>query len=470
MAVAEAVGNTSRALAGLAACALLGMGLLACKKTHPPGHVPLEPIDAKSVRVDVRTLTGVDPGGLAMLLQADSKVAAFAAHAAQGKADDDAKAKAVCEALQARKRQRAFDEWSRIDARDGPPLTASATLAAIARDDARRQLYPLELSALAVASLRSLGVPALVAEVYRYPNERKPVDASGRLGYYAALVPVAAGTPPRVYDAYGGRNIAPKAGDYAVLNDAQAIGAALAIRALHRLNNALDPKGALVDSAAALELLPASASAHSVRAAVALTRAEDLGGAAELETAVKLRNDAARHNNRAMHALGVGNILLGNQELKLALADAPDYALANLMQAAAYLMMQERELARTTLEQVERLDPTLAQLPQIWAQLYAQAGDTDQALRFAQEAVRRKPNDPQPLFILARIEASTGRDADVRTHARELLTHVPAEDRERRKRTLQLALGAEIFDEPAKPGAPTPGDATNTPPHAPAAP
>jgi tetratricopeptide (TPR) repeat protein len=457
--VAEGVGNMRRLLAGFAALALLGTGLQGCKRTHSPGQVPLEPIDAKAVRADVRVLTGVDPGGLANLLQADSKVTAFAARAAQGKGDDDAKAKAVCEALQARKRKRAFDEWSRIDARDGPPLTASATLAAIALDDARRELYPLELTALAVASLRSLGVPALVAEVYRYPNERTPVDASGRLGYHAALVPAGGGKPARVYDAYGGRGVAPKAGDYAVLNDAQAIGAALAIRALHRLNSALDPKGALEDSAAALKLLPASASAHSVRAAVALTRPDDLGGAGELETATKLRSDAARHNNLAIHALALGNILVGNKELTLALAEAPDYALANLMQATSYLMIQERDLARAKLEHVERLDPTLAQLPQIWAQLYAQTGDTDQALRFAQEAVRRKPNDPQPWFILARIEASAGRDADVRKHARELLTHVPAEDRDRRKRTVQMALGSGIFDEPAKPDASTPGAA-----------
>lgn len=467
--MAEAVGNTRRLLAGFAAFALLSAGPQGCKKTHPPGQVPLEPIDAKSVRADVRALTGVDPGGLANLLQAESQVAAFAARAARGKADDAAKASAVCDALQARKRKRAFDEWSRIDARDGPPLTAAATLAAIARDDARRELYPLELTALAVASLRSLGVPALVAEVYRYPNERTPVDASGRFGYHAVVVPAGGGKPARVYDVYGGRSVAPKAGDYAVLNDAQAIGAALAIRALHRLNNALDPKGALADSAAALELLPASASAHSVRAAVALTRPDDLGGAGELETAAKLRSDAARHNNLAIHALAVGNILLANKELALALADAPDYALANLMQATSYLMIQERELARAKLEQVERLDPTLAQLPQIWAQLYGQAGDNDQALRFAQEAVRRQPNDPQPLLILARIEANAGRDADVRKHAREILTHVPAEDRDRRKRTVQMTLGSEIFDEPAKADASTPSAATKAQPTVPAA-
>src|SRR5690242_9118846 len=63
--------------------------LLACGKSnkHPPGQVPLEPIDAASARIDVRTLSGLDPGDLARLLEPDAEVAAFAARAVQGAAN-----------------------------------------------------------------------------------------------------------------------------------------------------------------------------------------------------------------------------------------------------------------------------------------------------------------------------------------------------------------------------------------------
>jgi Tfp pilus assembly protein PilF len=442
---------------GAAACSACGKG------KHPPGKVPLEPIDASSARIDVRTLTGVDPGELAKLLESDAKVAAFAARAAKSAKDDDAKAKAVRDALQARKRQHAFDEWSRVDLRAEPPATAAATLTAIARDGAELELYPLEIAALGVASLRAVEVPALVAEVYRYPNERTPLDASGRFGYYAAFVPARDGKQGHVYDVYGGRSVEPKAGDYAVLNDAQAIGAALGLRALHELNDLLDVKRALADSAAAVKLLAKSPSAHSVRAAIQLTRSDQLKEAEdELKTALELRDDAGRHNNIAIHALSQGNPFAAQIELTKALKDAPDYALAILMQAALLLMIDERAVARTRLEQVEKLDPSLAQLPQIWAQYYMKSVDPEQALRYAQEGVRRRPNDPQPLYVLARIEHNAGREADARKHAREILTHVAPEDRESRKRILRTSLGTDVFDD-AKPPDSAPAPAAPAP-------
>jgi tetratricopeptide (TPR) repeat protein len=441
----------------LAVLALLvggGGGWLAYSKAHkqhPPGQVPLEPIDAESARIDVRTLTELDPGPLAQLLEANDQVAAFAQRAAAGKSGDAAQAQAICDALKARKSKRAFVEWSRVDARMGGPLTAAETLSALAEDSAERQLYPLELSALAVASLRSLGVPAMIAEVYRYPNERVPVDPSGRFGYFAALIPAHAGKPTHVYDAYGGRTSQPLPVDYVVLNDAQAIGAALAIRAIDRLNNSFDPDGALLDSAAALKLLPNSPSAHTARAGVVLTRADGgTDGTEELEIAAKLRPDAARHANLGTRALAQGAIIPATQELRKALDETPDYAQAVLMQAAAFMMIPESALAHQRLEDAEKLDPTLGQLPQLWAQWYSNAGVPLEALRYAREAVKRRPNDPQPLFVLARIELKLGYEEEVHKHARDILERVPPADRERRSAMLLGAFGPTALDPPAK--------------------
>jgi tetratricopeptide (TPR) repeat protein len=429
--------------------------------SHKPGQVPLAPIEADVLRQDVRALTGVDPGQFAQLFEADDKLSAFAERAARGAASPDAKAKAICAALQERKRKQAFVAWSRAEPRDGVPLTASATLAAIERDAARRELYPLELSALAAAALRSLGVPALLAEVYRYPNERTALDPTGRLGYHALFVPTAEGSAAagKLYDPYGGRSEPPRPGDYAVLNDAQAVGAALTIRAIHKLNNASDAKGGLADSEVAVKLLPSSASARSTRAALLLATGGVESGTSELDAAVQLRNDAARHNNLAVFALATNDPNRAAKEVAIALSELPDYALAHATLATVHLMRGERDLARSELEQAERLDRDLGLLPQIWAQLYASSNDFGQAITKAEEAVRRRPKDPQGRLVLAHVYRAAGRYDDMRKQAREILQRTPPDEKERMQTVLRAMLGPTAFEDSTSPSPSDPSGA-----------
>src|ERR1700712_4296281 len=251
---------------------LLGLGVLAAWKLrdpsdHPPGQVPLLPIHAEAARKDLLTLTNLDPEELASLLEPDAAIRSFATRASNGKTTADARAQAVVAALQERAQQRGFVDWSRVEPRVGEPLTAAQTLLAITQNGAERQLYPLELAALGVAALRSLDVPALIAEVYAYPEQKRPLDPSGRFGYFGIFVPEGSEQHGRVYDAYAGRTAAPAAADIAILNDAQAIGAALALRAMNALRNDLEIDKADRDSEAALKLLPKSPSLHAVRAA-----------------------------------------------------------------------------------------------------------------------------------------------------------------------------------------------------------
>jgi Tfp pilus assembly protein PilF len=430
---------------------LLGAGVAGyfwhAKHRFVPGQVPLRAIPADQLAAHVQAIAGVDAGELAELLVPDAKITEFAERAARGKSTAWERGQAIVAALQQRKQKLAFVEWTRVEPRDGPPLVASKTLSTLASDGARRELYPLELAALAVASLRSLDVPALVAEVYRYPDERGALDASGRLGYYAVVIPGDAPQSARLLDAYGGRSSAPAAADYSVLNDAQVVGAALSIRAMHRLKNAFDPDAARADAAAALKLLPRSPSAHSVRAEVWFAAADGApDGTRELEAALQLRADAARHNNLAVHALSEGNREGTVTHLKAALSEAPDYALALVVQGAWFLMLDDITSAFASLERAKKLEPNLALLPQVEAQLHAKIGDIDLALKSAAESVKRRPADPQPLFILARIERSAGHDADMRKHAREILDYVPVADRERRKSMLRSILGQSVFD------------------------
>jgi tetratricopeptide (TPR) repeat protein len=457
---AKSAGPRKRWLAPIAVTALLvaaGSGAFVYHKlhTHAPGQVPLTPVDPEDLRADVRVLAGIDAGDLVQLLHADASVSAFAERAAKGQSTPEAKAKAIVAAIGARKRTQAFVEWPRVDAREGPPLTASATLAAIAKDGARRQLYPLELSALAVASLRSLGVPALIAEVYRYPDERGALDPSGRLGYHAVFLPAASpGGAGHVFDAYAGRTTLPVASDYIVLNDAQALAAAFAIRGLDRLDNALNGKAGLADTEAAVKLSPSSASVRGARAKLLLATGGIDSGTRELDASLQLRNDAARHNNVAVLALVRGDPNAGAKELASALEQLPDYALGHLTLATVHLMRGEFELARAEIEKAERLEPDLPQLPQIWAELYASNNDMDQALVKAQEAVRRRPKDPQARIILARIDRAAGRYDDMRTQARAIMTRAPADEQERMKSLVLEMLGPTALEDNAPVDAP----------------
>jgi tetratricopeptide (TPR) repeat protein len=427
---------------------------------HKPGQVPLAPIDADALRQDVRALTGVDLAEFAQLFEADDKLRAFAERAARGAGSPDAKAKAICAALQERKRKQAFVAWSRTEPRDGVPLMASATLVAIQRDAARRELYPLELSGLAVAALRSVGVPALVAEVYRYPNERTALDPTGRLGYHALFVPTAEGSAAgKLYDPYGGRTETPRPGDYAVLNDAQAVGAALTIRAMHKLNNASDAKGGLADSEVAVKLLPSSASARSTRAALLLATGGVESGTSELDAAVQLRNDAVRHNNVALFALATNDPNRAAKEVAIALSELPDYALAHVTLATVHLMRGERDLARSELEQGERLDHDLGLLPQIWAQFYADGNDFAQAITKSEEAVRRRPKDPQGRLVLAQVYRAAGRYDDMRKQAREILQRTPPDEKERLQAVLRALLGPTALDDSTSPSPSDPSGA-----------
>jgi hypothetical protein len=447
---------------------LLAVGALATwqlrdPSAHPPGQVPLLPLHAAAIRNDLLTLVNLDPGGLVQLLEHDAAVHAFAERASAGKTTADARAQALVAALADRRKQRAFVEWSRVEPRIGAPLTAVETLRALEPNGAERQLYPLELAALGVAALRSLDIPALVAEVYAYDKEPRPLDPSGRFGYFGVFIPDGAGQG-RVYDAYGGRTHAPVATDVAVLNDAQAVGGALALRAMDALRNDLDIAAADRDSSAALKLLPTSPSAHAVRAATLLTVGNPAGkdgqaGKQELLEAQKLRDGAAQRNNLALNALTRQDARGAIKELGDTLTQLPEYALAHVTRATALLILFDYPGARAELELAAKYDPELAFVPQIKAQLLAAEGKSDEAVVEARRAVALNPQDAGSLFILARIEHRLELHADARKHALQIVERTPAAAREDRKGQVRALLGPGIFDDAPKSAAPGAGAA-----------
>ncbi|HEY2732475.1 MAG TPA: hypothetical protein VGI70_00745, partial [Polyangiales bacterium] len=289
------------------------------------GHVPLRPIPPNEVAGHVREIARIDPGEWADPFHTDEALVAFARHVAASKSSAIERADAIVNALQARKQKKAFVEWTRVEPREGPPLTAADTWRSLARDNAQLQRYPFEIASLAVAALRAVDVPAMLVEIYRYPNERAPLDPSGRLGYYGVFVGDAEHNAGRVFDPYGGRTAQPSAKDFVILDDVRAVGAALTLRALQRFDSGGDLAGAWADSDAARKLSPKSPSTHSARAQIWLAKnggAEE--GKRELNEAFTLRSDAARHNNLAIYSLSQMDAASAAGHVKAALDEAPD--------------------------------------------------------------------------------------------------------------------------------------------------
>ena len=447
-------GHSWRVLLWVVVVALLGAGGFAAWQlqrthVHKPGEVPLEPVAAAALREDVRVLSGLDEAELAALLEADPTVVQLAELATAGKQSAQDKAQGVVALLAKRKQAGAFSEWSRVGPRLGAPLTAAATGRAIAQDAAERQLYPLELAALGVAALRSAGVPALVAEVFAYPGDTRPLDPSGHFGYFAVFVPENGGPQGRLYDVYLAHTTVPSPNDVVVLNDAQAVGAALGLRAMDAVRNRQDLESAHRDAQAAVKLLPGSPTTHGVLASVLLTRAEGEAGKAELDKALALRADAPRRNNLALHALTGNDPMLAGRELGDTLKEYPDFAYAHTTRAAASMILMAYQIASDELQLAEKADPQLALVPQLRAQLLAAKGDLNEAVIMGRKAVQQRPSDPQPLFILARIERSLGLKDDMRKHAAQIMELTPLAQREGRKLHLQAVLGEDAFDGPA---------------------
>ncbi|HKU43226.1 MAG TPA: tetratricopeptide repeat protein [Polyangiales bacterium] len=402
-------------------------------------------LDAESLRDRAQKTAGIDVGDAADLLKADDAIESFAERATRGKSTPDDKAKAIVQAIQARAKAQAFVPWSLNEPREAPARTAAQTLQALAKDGAREQLYPLEVAALGVSALRSVDVPAQLVEVYAFAQERAPLDASGRLGYYAV------GVGSHVYDVYGGRSQPPAANDLAAISDEQGLARLLALRGLARLVHAQDPAGALQLVDAASKLAPSSAAVRGARAAVLLATGGKDEGSRELEAAAQLRSGPAQNNNLAMYALATGEVDRAAKLVAAALSAAPDFAAGHLTLASIHLARVERDDARAELTQAERLDPGLPALPMAWAELYAGSGDLMQAEAKAREAVRMRPKSPETHLLLARLHRQAGRYDAMRQEARQVLELAPASQKDQISQVLKAVLGPtalEVSDTP----------------------
>jgi len=416
-------------------------------------EVPFRPLRSNELRGHLRRL-GVEDrvGALRDLLVAGDGIEGLGESAAGS--GPVAKGQAVVAAVRERASAGGFVRWPRSEPRETPILDAAAAFDRIREDGAGFRAYPLEIAAVTVAALRAEGVPAMVAEIAGFPEARAPADPSGKLGYYGvAVFPEGEPDPkatPTVLDPFEGHGESPAPDDVDVLTDLEAVGAAVAHRAVHAAVREGDASRAFELVEAALTLDPRSPSIRSARAAILLVGGGGENARSAFEAAAQLRPDAPRKNDLAALYLAEGDLDRAAREVGAALESRPDYAVARATLAAVHLARGELEAARAELDKAERLDPQLHNLPLYWANYYVAVRDPERAAAKALEAVERRPLEWQRRIQAARVLREVGRYDEMRRQARAALDQVPPAQKERVRQLIldPATLGPTALDEP----------------------
>ncbi len=300
------------------------------------------------------------------------------------------------------------------------------------------------------AALREADVPAMVAEIWSFPGDRRPPDPSGQMGYFGVAVydeEAGEGTPT-LYDPYGGHAQEPEEDGVRILTDVQAVAAIMNLAGLHRIVHDNDPVRALADVQRALRLDRRSPYVRTVRGTVLTQSGGVEEGIAELEAAAQIRPDAPRRNNMGGLFIALQRFDDASREIAAALESHPDFAFAHANFAAIHMAAGEMDGARRQLDEAERLQPGLHVLPLLWAQFHLAARDPEQAVHWAEVAVERQPNNLQAHLAAAQIYGAVGQNGAMRREVQRVLELVPADRREAYRQEIRARLGATALEEP----------------------
>lgn len=436
--------------AALAVVAAIGGGYALWMSRAPSrveGDPPLEPLAIDETRGYMAN-AGVESTTHSDLLVESEAAEKLAQRIRGGSAVE--KARSLARYAKERRKAGAFEPWSFAVPRREEPLTHSEVVSALARDGKKAHLYPLELAALAVAALRTEEVPAMLAEVWAYPDERAPLDPSGQLGYYAVAVysdEVGEGEP-EIVDVYGGRDAKPSPESFRVLNDVQAVSAALVSRAQHALHVDANGGQALRVVEDALELDPRSPSARVTRAMVLVAAQGVEEAKRELESAVSIRGDAPRRVALSSVYVLERDLDRAEREIRAAIEERPGYGIAYLRLAAVQMERGDTSLARESLEEAERIGAAVPELPLLFAQYHVVVGEHDLARARARETLERFGGSWQVQLMAAQIFRATGDDDEMRRAVRAALEAVPEARRDRVREQITQSMGAEALEPP----------------------
>ncbi len=428
---------------------LLGISLLAAgfgawaweRNTPPPA---LDDVSAWSDRQleSVLSAQQVDAGGLEKLLVADDAIEAFAEQAVAGSGDTKAKGQAITQALRARASAQGFKVWSLGEPRPSAPFTAAETLKRIQKDGAREELYPLEVAALAVSALRSVDVPAGIAELVQVPGERAPLEGAGYLGYFVVAIPEGEGV--LWLDPYGGRTLS-GAEKVSRVSDAAAVGAALSLRAIYEVAYAGDPKSALQTSSHALKLAAQLPTVRTARGVIVLSGKMVEQGLQEFTAASQMRADAPRLHNLASAKLMLGDFDGAGADLTRALDKAPDFAAARATLGAISMLRGDVDGALVAFDAAEKLAPDLSLVQWGKAEFLLRSGDRSGALERAKDALDHRPSfDAKVRYAV--ILRQAGRYEEMRHMAHGLVKQVPQYRKDEVREMVVALLGPTALD------------------------
>ncbi len=418
---------------------------LANRRSVIEGPVPVRPLSVEEV-AQVLKREEASASGLESLLAETPALEAFAKRAAGSASDPFAKAAALTQALRARADAQAFVPWSLAEPRPTALLSADGALKALEKDGARREMYPLELAAIEVAALRSLGVVAMLAELTDLPNERAPVDPSGYFGYFVVSVSADEATvnQGKVYDPYGGRTL-PADQKVNVIDDVTAIGAALAIRGVYEVAYRADPKLALESSSHALRLASRLPSVRTARGIIVLSGKMLEQGLQELSAAAQLRGDPVRLHNLASARMLSGDAEAASKALNTALEKAPDFAGARATLGAIEMMQGDLDAAFSELRKAETLAPDLSLIQWGFAEYYMRKGDRESALSRGKAALARRPSFDGRLRYAVLLRQAA-KFEEMREQAHAMLDLAPEYRKQEVKELIAAVLGPTALD------------------------
>lgn len=409
------------------------------------GPVPVRPLSTAEL-ASVLKREQVQAGGLESLLDETAAVEAFAKQGAGSSQDAFALGESITRALRDRAKAQAFVPWSLGEPRPTAIMKPDALLKLLSKDSGRAELYPLEVCALQVAALRSLGVTAMIAELLDGPSDRAPLDPAGYFGYF--VVQVAADDSPqakvKLYDPYAGRTLAADA-KVNVLDDSTVIGAALATRAVHEISYLADPKLALDSSSHALRLAARLPSVRTARGIVVLSGKMVEQGLQELSAAAQLRRDAVRLHNLASARMLSGDAEAAIKELNAALEKAPEFAGARATLGALQMLQGDLDTGRASLQRAEALAPDLSLIQWGFAELSMREGDRESALARGERALKSRGSfDARLRYAVLLRQASKYEEMRVQAHA--LLDASPAYRKDEVRELIGSVLGPTALD------------------------
>ena len=220
---------------------------------RPDAEVKEKDISSKAAELGVSDEKGVIP------FEVTDRIRKFAEEAASDKSGVDAM-KSLFDAIATKRTNRLWKPHPQQEPRPVKPISADELLSKM--DEAKNEPFEAlsyEIACLLLASARSIGLDAVMAEIYRFEGEKKPADTGGKLGWFGVILK--SGNDDKsspLFDPSSGRLMDSATGEVRILTDKEATAPYYGIGSMSLLVKR-DAAGALKLNTLAIELAPENA-------------------------------------------------------------------------------------------------------------------------------------------------------------------------------------------------------------------